>query len=187
MNKTIFTPAVEKTWLFALLLVIFSALYVLPFITAVPVLGDIIKGGFFASFIFIAIYMRDASYAFEGDERVALKDVALGFGLMVTGLIAETYGTPLTPTAIIWDLVFGVLFLIGGLKVMGGFGKLNKSANFPDTKTAGTLKLAGIFFIVAAALGILFAFLSIFWIFFQIFVLVAAIIFLVGMGKIKAL
>lgn len=183
MNKEILTPAAKNGWVFALLMVIFVALWIIP-LSLVPILGDLIRGGVFVSFLFLAVYMRDAAYAFEGGDRVAMKDVALGFALMLAGLIAEEYGTPLTPTAVVWDLAFAVLFLLGGLKIMGAFGKLATSSVF-DNKAAGTLKLAGIFFIVAAALGVLFAFLSFFWIIFKIFLLVAAIVFLVGWGKIK--
>lgn len=185
MNKNILTAAASKTWLFALLLIIFGALWILPFMTVIPFLGDLIYGAIFMSLAFMAIYMRDAAYAFEGDERVALKDVAMGFGLMLMGLIVEDFGS--FAIAIVWDLAFGVLFLLGGLKIMGAFGKLKESSLF-DQNAAGTLKLAGIFFLVAGVLGILYAIpvLSIvFWILFKIFLLVAAIMFLVGIGKIK--
>ena len=114
MNKNILTAAASKTWLFALLLIIFGALWILPFMTVIPFLGDLIYGAVFMSLAFMAIYMRDAAYAFEGDERVALKDVAMGFGLMLMGLIVEDFGS--FAMAIVWDLAFGVLFLLGGLK-----------------------------------------------------------------------
>lgn len=185
MNKTILTAAASKTWLFALMLIIFGGLWILPFMNIIPFLGDLIYGAVFMSLAFIAIYMRDAAYAFEGDERVALKDVAMGFALMLMGLIAEDFGS--FAIAIVWDLAFGALFLIGGLKVMGAFGKLKASTVF-DNNAAGTLKLAGIFFVVAGALGILYAIPAlgiVFWILFKIFLLVAAIMFLLGMGKIK--
>lgn len=180
-------PLAGKVWLFALILVIGSALLVLPALEHIFILGDIIYGAIFMSLLYMAIYMRDAAYAFEGDERVLMKDIAMGFSLMMMGMVVEKFGS-IIPATIIWDLAFGILFLLGAMKLMSAFGKLKDSTIFPDAKAAGTLKLAGIFFVVVGALGILYAIPAlgfIFGIFYKIFLLVAAIVFLVGWGKIK--
>lgn len=188
MNKNILSVAAGKVWLFALLLVIFSALLALPLLEHLPFLGNLIYIAIMMSFLFMGLYMRDAAYAFEGEERVILKDAAMGFALIMLGFVVEQFGTLVM--AIIWDIVFGVLVLIGAVKLMGAFGKLKTSTVFPDTAAAGKLKLAAIFFLLVGILGILYAIPAlgvIFGVFYKILLLVAAIIFLVGWGKIKNL
>lgn len=187
MNKELFTPAAGKVGLFALILFIAGILLALPALEHIFILGDLIYGAIFMSLLFIAIYLRDASYAFEGNDRVLMKDASMGFALMLMGMVIEKFGS-IFPSTLIWDLVFGALFLLGALKLMGAFGKLKDSTSFPDQKAAGTLKLAGIFFVVTGCLGILYAIPAlglIFGVLYKIFLLVAAIMFWLGWNKVK--
>lgn len=187
MNKDLFTPAAGKVWVFALILFIAGILLALPVLEHIFILGDLIYGSVYIGLLFIAIYLRDAAYAFEGNDRVIMKDASMGFTLMMLGMMIESFGS-LFPATLIWDLVFGALFLIGALKVMGAFGKLKASTTFPDTKACGSLRIAGIFFVVTGAFGILYAIPAlgvVFGVLFKIFLLVGAIMFFVGWNKVK--
>lgn len=182
MNKQLFTAAASKGWLYALLMTIFMFLWIFNFLTVIPLIGDLIPGMVFLSLMFMALNMRDAAYAFEGEQREAMKGVAVAFLMLLIGLIVKDYGSLVI--AIIWKIVFGVLVLLAGLKIKNGFALIS------DVEGASNMKVAGTLFLVCGILGILACIpviSAIFITIFKIIFVIASIMMIVGMGKMKAI
>lgn len=185
MNKTIISAAASKGWIFALLAVIFAFLWVLP-LQVVPFLGDAIEGMVLLSVVAMVVYTRDMAYGFADEECVAVKDAAIGFLLLLLGIILEDYGSLVIAT--IWKIFSGVLILCGGLKIMKGFGVVLNSPNGAELQGVKKLKLAGLLLLICGIIAILHAIPAIglvFWIIFKILFIVAFIMMMIGMGSMK--